>query len=184
MYVNDKVATAQGFQNAIGGVSMTVVPAVAGSAVLVAWQYTILLYALALPAALVVYLWFDEPKIDGASSEAESLDTDGGPKESYARELGRLFSRPRMAAVILARALVTGVWTGFITYISIIVVRLFQGTSAQAGVIFAVHSLAIAVVSTQIGRLTARSGSRLHLLVAANLALIAGIGVFGLASIL
>ncbi|MEF8869231.1 MAG: MFS transporter, partial [Haloarculaceae archaeon] len=149
--------------------------------VVVAWQYPFLLYAMALPAAAAVYLWFDEPAPPDATDATGTADgTDGtdtirttGAKP-YVRTLFRLVRRPRVLSMVLARGLPNVVWIGFVTYNSLITVRLMDGTPAQAGLLVAVGSLVFAIAGSQAGRITALFESRLYPLIGANVCI--GIG--------
>lgn len=63
LYAGSREATAQGLRFTSSGVYQAIFPPIAGVLVGVAWQYPFLLYALAFPAAAVVYRWFDEPLV-------------------------------------------------------------------------------------------------------------------------
>lgn len=68
----------------------------------------------------------------------------------------------------------TIVWTAFLTYNSIVVVQLLDGTSQQAGLLVSIGSAMFALSASQAGRISAVFNSRLLPLVAANLALTLG----------
>jgi MFS family permease len=161
-------ATAQGLRFTGSGLSQTVFPLLSGALVVVAWRYPFLLYAMAVPIAAAVYRWFEEPT--GAAAAA----TDGGDPAANPRALIGLVRRPRVLAMVVARGLPLFVWIGFITYNSIVVVRLLDGTPAGAGLLVAVGGLASAAAASQAGRLTALVDSRLYPLVGANVCLGAG----------
>jgi MFS family permease len=190
LYAGAKEATGQGLRFTVSGLSATVFPPISGALVVVAWQYPFLIYAMALPVAAAVYLGFDEPTppdATGANGTTETTDrveatgtTEAagttGPK-SYVSTLFRLVRRPRVLAMVLARGLPNVVWIGFITYNSLITVRLMDGTPAQAGLLVAVGSLVFAVAGSQAGRITALFESRLYPLVGANVCLGLGFAV-------
>lgn len=169
LYTGTEEAAAQGFRFTGSGLSLTVFPLLAGVLVGIAWQYPFLIHLIALPIAVAILLWFEEP------SETASSASNGGEKASYRRMLIGLIRERRVAVMLVARGLGTVVWTGFLTYNSIIVVRVIGGTPGQAGVLVALASASFAVASSQAGRLTAVFESRLYPLVAANMAL--GIGM-------
>ena len=185
LYSGAREATAQGLRFTGSGLSGTVFPLVSGFLVVVGWRYPFLLYTIAIPVAAAVYLWFEEPTVgddpattDGgeerASAGAGDDPTAPDDGETYAGALFALLRRPRVLSLVVARALPTVVWIGFVTYNSLIVVRLMGGTPPQAGLLVAVGSLVFALAGSQAGRITAWFDSRFVPLVAANACLGAG----------
>lgn len=172
LYAGAREATGQGLRFMVSGLSGTVFPLVSGVLVVFAWQYPFLVYALALPVAGVVYVWFDEPV--PTSRQASGV---GGGRGSYVRALLGLVMRRRVFAIVVARALPIVVWIGFITYNSLLVVRVMGGTPPQAGVLVAVGSLVFALAASQAGRITAVYDSRFVPLAVANVLL--GVGFAG-----
>lgn len=162
LYSGTEEATAQGLRFTGSGVSLTIFPLVAGLLVGIAWQYPFLIHVIALPIAVAIYLWFEEPTDTGEAV------TDGGDTVAYRRALIRLLRERRVFALVVARALGTVVWTGFLTYNSTIVVRVIGGTPQQAGILIALGSIFFAGAASQAGRFSALFDSRLYLLVAAN----------------
>lgn len=171
MYDEAREATAQGLRMGMNGISGAVIPLLAGALVGLAWQLPFLLYALAVPAALAVYRWFDEPTRETASAGPHP---DGG---SYRRALLELIVRPRVLAIVVARTLPVVVWIGFFTYNSLIVVRMLGGSAFQAGLLAAVGNFVFAVSGSQAGRITALAGSRFTPLVVSNVLISAGFAI-------
>ncbi len=172
LYTGDRQATGQGFRFMTAGVSGAAIPIVAGVLVTVGWYYPFLIFALAFPTAVAVALWFDEP-----TRTPDGRPDGGGKEESYARALLRLLRRRRVVTLVLARTLLTATWIAFLTYNSIVVVRLIGGTPPEAGFLVAAGYFVFAVSASQAGRLTARIDGRLALLVGANLCMGAGFTV-------
>lgn len=167
LFSGARESAAQGVRFTAVGASLTVFPFLAGVLVAFAWQYPFALYAAALPVAAVVWLRFAEPadlasetadaSADGARSE--NADSDGAAAgDSGLRALIALASQPRVAATLLGRAAPGFLWFGFLTYNSIVVVRLLGGSPGAAGALVTVASVASAVATTQTGRITARFG--------------------------
>jgi MFS family permease len=186
LYTGPREATAQGLRFTVSGVSQAVLPLSAGLLVTVAWQYPFLLFALALPAAVLVYVWYEEPDppvADGGGPGSDGTrggrggDGDEDATGSYLRSLLGLVSRPRVLSLVVARTLPVVVWIGFLTYNSIIVVNLMDGTPAQAGLLTAVGSVAFAATASQAGQITVLFDSRYYPLVAANVCLGVGLAV-------
>jgi MFS family permease len=181
LYTGSREATAQGLRFTVSGLSQAVFPLLAGILVATAWQYPFLLFAIALPAAGAVYLGFDEPgrpAADGGDPERGGTGPPaaGGRDRSYVRALFDLARRPRVLSLVVARTLPVVVWIGFLTYNSIIVVDLLDGTPVAAGLLTAVGSLAFAGAASQAGRITDLFPSRFYPLVAANAAMAVGLG--------
>ena len=189
IYDGTEEATAQGIRFTGSGLAQTVFPLFSGALVAVAWQYPFLIYAMALPIAVVVALRFEEPTRaaddgdggGGDGGDARATDGGGGDGDSRLRALLELVRQRRVAALVVARGLPLTVWIGFMTYNSIVIVRFLGGTPTLAGVLVAVGSLAYATAASQAGRVTARFDSRLYPLVAANLCLGVGFALFLLA---
>ncbi|MFB6299011.1 MAG: MFS transporter [Halobacteriales archaeon] len=148
LYQGAQEATAQGLRFTIVGVSMTVMPLLSGVLVVFAWQFPFLLYTIALPSAFLVYLGFEEPTtIDDETSGTRD-------RRKHIRELLELIRQPRVFAILFARTVPSFLWFGFLTYNSIVVVRILGGTPGQAGALVALSSVASSVAATQVGRLT------------------------------
>ena len=172
LYTGEREATGQGIRFMASGLSGAVFPLAAGVLVLLAWQYPFLLYAMAIPTALALHRWFDEP-------ERTSRDRSAGPavEGSYLRELFDLGRRRRVLALVLARATMPMIWVGFLTYNSLIVVRLIGETPVEAGLLATVGFGTFALAASQAGRVASRVSSPFYPLVAANLGLAVGFGV-------
>lgn len=182
-YFGTREATAQGVRFMSSGIYQAVFPPIAGLIVGIAWQFPFLIYASAFPIALVVYLWFDEP-LDRSLAESEQTPGDGGDdagegpapnRGGQLRPLVRLTIRRRVLALVVGRCLPMIIWVGFLTYISVIVVRTGIGTAAEAGVIVAIHSVMLAVGGSQAGRINELFDSRLWPLVVSNFVLGGGL---------
>lgn len=173
LYTGGVEATAEGLRFTGSGMAQTVFPLVSGSLVVLAWQYPFFLYALAFPTALLVYLRFDEPTaVAGPRSE---LAPDGGRHlRDQLRSLRDLVRDRRVYALVVSRCFPSVVWIGFLTYNSIIVVRVLGGTPVQAGLIAAVGSTFFSIAASQSGWITAAFDTRYVPLVGANVALAAG----------
>ena len=199
LYRGAEEATAQGLRLATSGLTQAVFPAIAGFLVVVAWQYPLLLYAIALPIAVAVAVWLEEP----SGRDAVRLVGDGGPgagpdagqsgdgegsgdgsqREPPVEEasLVRLATRPAVVAVLVGRGLPGFCYFGFVTYNSIVVVRVLDGTPADAGLLVALGSLTYATAASQAGRVTAHFDSRVTPMVGMFVALGVGMGLIALA---
>lgn len=132
LYDGEAEATGQGLRFMSSGLSGAAVPLLAGTLVVVAWEYPFFLYALAVPVGMSVYRWFDE------STSQPSTRSRDQARRSYFRSLFVLVGQRRVFALVLARGLMTTVFIGFLTYNSLIVVRLLDGTPVEAGLLLLV----------------------------------------------
>jgi len=182
IYAGDREATGQGVRFIASSLSSTAFPLITGALVLVAWQYPFVLFAMGIPIAVVVYIWFDEPTTDGGAPVANrGTNTTVGDQ---LRGLARILRQPDVLALVVGRSLPMFLWLGFLTYISIVVVRLLGGSPTEAGIIAALASVAYAAAGSQAERITAAFESRLYPLAVANVCMGVGFGVFLLAPVL
>lgn len=172
LYVGEDEATAQGIRFASSGVSQAGFPVAAGVLVASAWQYPFLLYGLALPVAVALVVFLEEPA---------NLEPSGGPLPdgSYVSRLGRLATRPRVLAYMLARGVVVLPFIAFLTYNSLVVGNVLGGSASDSGLLVALYSVVYAVAATQTGRLVARFDGTTGPLISANVLL--GGGLIGFA---
>jgi MFS family permease len=177
LYAGTREATAQGLRFTGSGLAQTAFPLLAGLLVTVAWQAPFLIYAMAFPIALLVALRFEDPRGDGANERGGASDgsADAPTGRAYAAALFALVRTPRVLSLVLARGLPIVVWIAFLTYNSIVVVRLQGGTPGQAGLLVSLGSLAYATTASQAGRITALFDSRFAPLVVAHVCLSAGL---------
>jgi len=171
IYEGNREVTAQGLRLMGSGLSGAIFPFIAGILVIFAWQYPFLLYAVSIPIAVVVYLNFEEPT--GIDPNPKS-DTDD---ESYLAELFELLRHRHIQAILIARGLPIVVWFGFLTYNSIIVVRLIGGTPTEAGLLIGVGNLIFAVTASQVGRVLDGGIRQFPVLLLANVSLGVGLGI-------
>lgn len=169
LYDGPRESTAQGIRITAAGTSSSVIPALSGLLVLVAWQLPFLMTAVAIPVSFMIHRWFHVPSVS-----AESDGDDPSTSRSYLRELLALLRRPRVVAILVGRALPVAVWIAFVTYISLIVVEVLDGSAAQAGLFVSLWSIISAASATQAGRVTAFFDTRFTPLIVANACL--GVG--------
>lgn len=182
LYRDAREATAQGLRFTSSGAAQATFPVLAGLLVSMAWQYPFLIYSIALPIAVLVYLFYEEPTGSTPDAEREDEGEDQPDAErSYVRDLLRLASRPRVFASIVALAVPAFIYIGFLAYNSFLVIRVLDGTPGQAGVVIAVISVVYATTASQVGRLTAFFGGRAVPLVGANAFMGGGLSLFALA---
>jgi MFS family permease len=168
MFDNEMEATGQGIRILVNGMSGTIFPLIAGPLFLLAWQYPFFLYFLAMPAAVITYLKFDE---FGTGTTAES---NGENKTAYYGAIFKLLNHPHMYSLLIARSLPVGIWIIFLTYNSIIVVRIIGGNPFQTGILVGTGYLTFGIASSQVGRLLSIFENKFFVLITANLLLFIG----------
>jgi MFS family permease len=173
LYTGTREATAQGIRFMTSGIYQAVFPLVSGIVVGLAWQYPFYIYAIAFPVALAVFVLFREPMPDDEATDSTGAETD--EEDGSLRDLLHLVTRPKVFAIVVARGLPMIVWVGFLTYNSILVVRLMGGTPGQAGLLVTVESVALAVGASQAGRVMDAFDSRALPLVGGTVALVGGL---------
>lgn len=172
IYDGSAESTAQGIRFATSGLTLITFPLIGGILVGVAWQYPFFLYAITVPAAVLIAVYFEEPT--SASTRQESAETG-------VADILVFVSQPKVAAVLIGRAIPNFVYIAFLTYNSFIVVRVIGGNPGQAGLLITAASVMHALSATQAGRVTALFDSRLYPLLGANLCMGGGLTVVGLA---
>ncbi|WP_092692686.1 MFS transporter [Halorientalis regularis] len=172
LYRGGAEATAQGVRFATSGFTLMTFPLLGGTLAAIAWQYPFFLYALTFPTAVLIALFFEEPTSE--DTRQGSADTDLG-------DLLEFVSRPRVASVLVGRAIPNFLYTAFLTYNSFVVVQLIGGSPGEAGLLITAASVFHTASATQAGRITALFDSRLYPLLGANLSMGAGFAVVGLA---
>lgn len=155
LYTGAEEATAQGLRFASSGLTQAVFPLLAGVLVTVGWQYPFLLYTLAVPTAVVLLVGFPEP-----SRRADDPDPAEREASGPVPGLREFAVRPHVLSILVVRGLPNFVYFGLLTYNSFVVVRLLDGTPAQAGLLVAVTSVVYAGTATQAGRITAAFDGR------------------------
>lgn len=180
LYAGSREATAQGLRFTSSGLSQGLFPLIAGLLVAVAWQYPFFIYFLAVPSALLVAVWFEEPARPGDAT----LAADGGTtprRAEYVRGLLRLVAHPKIGAVLVAFTVPSFLYLAFLTYNSFLVVEVLDSSPGVAGVLTTVVSLIYAVTASQAGRISAYFGSRVIPLVASNVFMGGGLALAALA---
>lgn len=178
-YEGSEETTAQGLRQTGtalvgGGISL-----LAGALVVMAWQFPFLLYLLTIPIAGVVYVFFDEPTDTDRNQSSTSSKRNF---KLYSSNIVELIRQQRILFILIARTLPMVVWIGFATYNSIIVTRILGGTPVQAGIIYTVASLFMALAASQVGRFAGIIGNRYSLLIGANVSLGGGLVIFSFAT--
>jgi MFS family permease len=173
-YTGAKETTAQGLRMTVSALVGGLISLLAGVLVLIRWEYPFLIIAFAIPVAVLVYVWLDEPT-------AGTVENNDKKTIFYLHDMYDLIRQPSIFFLVTARFLPVIVWVGFFTYNSIITIRLMQGTTVQAGVLFLLVSVMTAIAASQTGRLKALFNTEYWLLVGANISLAIGFAIVAFA---
>jgi MFS family permease len=156
IYAGTEEAAAQGLRFTTSGLSLAVIPLLAGILVVFSWQYPFLLFFLAVPVALLVWVFLEEPATRLEDPPPNSASATSPNRITRFRRFIRMVTKPEIVSIIFARSLAAVALIGFFTYISIIVVSFAGGTPNQAGIAVGINSLAFATTASQVGRLSSR----------------------------
>jgi MFS family permease len=192
IFSGDREATAQGVRFTVVSIALGGFPLLAGILVEVSWRAPLFLFAATLPVAGAVWLFMNEPtkeatepnlRPDGGDAGDAPVESDAGDAGDGAKEpvLRELLQRPGLVALLVGRGTPGLLWFAFLSYASVVVVRLLGGTPAGAGALVAVASAAAGVGSTQVGRLSAASDSRFLPMVGTGAVAGAGVAIVALA---
>lgn len=171
-------ATAQGLRVGVSGTSQALFTTLAGFLVVIAWQYPFMIYALAIPVAILVFIFLEEPMNNG---EQEPSNTDAPGFLAYIADVGSILFQRRVAAILFAHTLGFFALFTFMTYNSLIVIRAAGGGPREAGLVVAIFSIVYAGVATQAGRITTRFATRTKPMLLSNVLIGLGLCIFALA---
>lgn len=180
LYNGEKAATAHGFRMSGSGIFQTVFPILAGALVGFGWYFPFYLFAFCIPTAILLHLLMNEPMEFDDGGRSLASDGRGAQRKPSLQELFELVSKRHVLPMVVAYTVFPIVWFGFLTYNSVIVVRLLDGTPTQAGLLAGLASVCYAATGTQAGQLTSLFDSQRYVLIAANLAMGIGFAVFTL----
>ncbi|RMB25186.1 MFS transporter [Haloplanus aerogenes] len=178
VYADAEETAAHGLRFSSSALSQAVFPAFAGALAALSWRFPFLLFAVAFPIAGLVYVGLEEPSSTPRSDGGRPATRDTG---AYVRAVLSAVARPRLGAVLLALGVPAFVWITFLTYNSFFVVEVLGHSPLYASALLTVLSLVNATTASQAGRVTAATDGAFRPLVAANVALAVGLGLFALA---
>jgi ACDE family multidrug resistance protein len=176
LYADAKEATAQGIRFSTSGITQAVFPLIASILITVGWRYPFLMYVLAFPMAIIVWFRFQETK-----NQMDRIESPQSTQLDQISELVKSAIKPRVLTVLVVRGIPNFVYFGFLTYNSIVVVKLLERTPWQAGLLVTITSLVYAGTATQAGRITSVFDGRAIPLVIAHLCLGGGMALIATA---
>ncbi len=175
LYTGEIGSAAQGIRLSANGISSIALPAVAGFLAGIAWYHPFLLYAVALPTAVLAYVYVPET-LDSTGTTSLVVEV-----REYASAI-----RIEMADTDMAILLVGGFAQGFsyyalLTYVPLFAVDSLGATVFLAGMVLSARGIARIVLSPATGALLQYVSRRTAL--AGSLAVTAlGLGLIGVSS--
>ncbi|MFW5918101.1 MAG: MFS transporter [Haloferacaceae archaeon] len=121
-------------------------PTIAGVLAAIAWQYPFYLYAVAIPAGVLVYLRLGDDVHD-------SEDDDRGLRE-YAADIRQLIGDPFVVGVLGGGFVRMFLKYALYTFLALAIVNQYGGSIGYAGLLVGLYSLVGAVVASQSARFT------------------------------
>lgn len=145
-------------------------PTVAGVLAGIAWNYPYFLYAIAIPAGILVYLRYEtERPSEGGQEEPAADGGQSGPTErsiqEYGEEILQLVRDPFIAAILAGGFFRMFLKYTLYTFLALAVVNQYGGSQGYAGFLVGLYSLVGAAIATQSARFTDTLGHSYALVV-------------------
>lgn len=154
-FTREQETTAQGVKVIFDRGTLLVLPAVAGALAAITWQLPFVLYAAAIPLALVAARWLREPMIQRHSNAP-----------LYVREVLRAALRVRSFVVFSMSAMRFFLEVSFFTYVPLFALDRLGVEVAKGGLLFTVYALGSIATASMVGTF-ARRFDRFAIVVAA-----------------
>lgn len=164
LYGGRKGSAAQGVRVSLNGFSSIIVPAAAGAASALAWNYPFLIYAVALPVVVVVYLVL--PETGGGMAEDSGLV---GQLRRYTGSVRRELRHPRTATLLAGGGVRDFVRYAVITFVPLFAVRTLDASFAEAGALLSLRGVAYILVAPLAGPIVGTVSTRWALVIALGL---------------
>jgi predicted MFS family arabinose efflux permease len=132
----------QGLKVFLDRVGYLVLPPLGGALAAISWHWPFVLYALAIPLGILVFLWMPETK--GSTAPTTT---------AYLKDVLRLTRHPRLLVAFSAGFLRFFLDYGFLTYFPLFLVRSHNISTITAGFLYVFFSLGAMLTSSQAGRL-------------------------------
>lgn len=155
LYEGATGSAAQGVRVGMNGISTTLVPAIAGALSALSWNYPFLLYAIAVPAAVVTYAVLPE-----TTSGIEVTGGVLGQLGRYARTLRGELGDVRLSSLLVAAGVRDFVRYGLIVYVPLFAVGSLDASFAQAGALLSVRGVSYILFAPLSGAIVGRVSQR------------------------
>lgn len=145
LYDGTAETTAQGVRTFFNNVTAAVMPAVGGLLLVVSWEAPFALYAINIPAALLVLV-----AVPTRPSTRHERDDD----DSYTDQLVGVLAQREVLLVFAAGFTAFFIRYGFVTYLPLLLVREFGMRSNETGLLVGLGAGCAAIGASQAGRLS------------------------------
>ena len=167
LYSSQNRATAMGYNASVLSMGTATYPVIGGGLATFGWHYPFLLPLLAIPVGLIVIFGLNTPEPRGTSDI-----------RTYLSEAWKTIKRvPVIGVFILFTTTFIILYGPYLSYMPFLIENRFGGTSFLIGAFFFIGSIATAVTSSQLGKLTTSYSSRTLLRTSYVLYLISMLGM-------
>lgn len=150
LYAGDRRTTAMGYNASVSSTGTALYPTIGGTLALVGWNYPFLLPLAAIPIGLLVLFALKNPEPKNERNLGEDLRN--AVKLLKNRQLVGLFIASAANFVLLYGA--------YVTYLPLLIADSFRSSAFTIGLILSSVSVAIALTSSQLGKLTRAFSAR------------------------
>lgn len=146
LYAGDRRTTAMGYNASVTSIGTAIYPTVGGALATIAWYYPFMLPIAAIPIGLLVLFALKNPEPQGERNLQE-----------YLRNAGKVLKNRQLAGLFIASAAnFILLYGAYVTYLPQLINDTFKAPPATIGLILSSVSVAIAITSSQLGRLAKR----------------------------
>ena len=146
LYAGDRRTTAMGYNASVTSIGTAIYPTVGGALATIAWYYPFMLPIAAIPIGLLVLFALKNPEPQGERNLQE-----------YLRNAGKVLKNRQLAGLFIASAAnFILLYGAYVTYLPQLISDTFKAPPATIGLILSSVSVAIAITSSQLGRLAKR----------------------------
>lgn len=143
LYTGDRRTTAMGYNGSVSSIGTASYPTIGGALALIGWNYPFLLPLVAIPTGLLVLFGLKNPEPKGEQNLGEYLRN----------ALKILKNRQLLGLFIASAANFILLYGAYVTYLPQLIADSFQSSAFTIGLILSSVSVAIALTSSQLGRL-------------------------------
>ncbi len=144
LYTGDRRTTAMGYNASVSSIGTAIYPTIGGALALMGWNYPFLLPLAAIPIGLLVLFALKNPEPQGERNLGE-----------YLRNAWKILKNRQLIGLFIASAAnFILLYGAYVTYLPLLIADSFQSSAFIIGLILSSVSVAIALTSSQLGRLT------------------------------
>lgn len=146
LYTGERRATAMGYNASVSSIGTAIYPTIGGALATIGWFYPFTLPLVAIPVGLLVLFFLKNPEPKGKRDL----------KEYLRNALNSLKNRQIFGLFIASAANFVLLYGAYITYLRFLIANSFKAQSFVIGLFLSSISVAIALTSSQLGKLTRR----------------------------